>query len=98
MSDVVHVPLCEEAAEGAQSGKILNFDFFIGYILILCLKMQTWEKTLFFCICYFFIFISLQASEISLLDSIAVLSIKLSILHNINHEGVINKYVPSKAI
>jgi hypothetical protein len=59
--------------------------------------MQTWEKTFFFCISYFFIFISLRASEILKLDSIGVLPIKQFILHNINHEGVKHIYVPSEA-
>ena len=32
------------------------------------LEMQTWEKLLFFCICYFFMFIALQSSDLAVLE------------------------------
>ena len=79
-------------------GKNHKFWYLIGYTLLKRLEMQTWEKILFFCFCYFFMFISLQASELFSLGSIGLIPLKLFTPHNIDYECIIHIYVPSEAI
>jgi hypothetical protein len=60
--------------------------------------MQTWVQTLFFCFCYFFMFFSLQASELFSLGRIGLTPLKLCTPHNVDNECMIHLYVPSEAI
>jgi hypothetical protein len=62
------------------------------------LEMQTWEKTLFFRFCYFFMFISLQASELFSLGGIGLIPLKMFTPHNIDYECIIHINVSAEAI
>ena len=55
-------------------------------------------KQLFFCFCYFFMFILLQTSELFSLGSIGLSPLKLFTPHNMDYECIIHIYVPSEAI
>ena len=75
-----------------------KFWYLIGHTLRKRLEMQTWEKTLFFRFWYFFMFISLRASELFSLGSIGLTPLKLFIPHNIDYECIIHIYVPVEAV
>jgi hypothetical protein len=79
-------------------GKKHKFWYLIGYTLLKRLEMQTWDKTLFFSFEYFFMLISLQASELFSHGSIGLIPMKLFTPHNIDHECIIRINIPSEAI
>jgi hypothetical protein len=79
-------------------GKNHKFWYLIGYTLPNQLEMQTWGKKWFFCFCYFFMFFSLQASELFSLGSIGLTPKKLFSPNNIDYECIKHIYVPYEDI
>jgi hypothetical protein len=56
------------------------------------------KNIIFYDFCYFFMFFSLQASELFSLGSIGLTPLKLFTPHNIDYECIIHIYAPSEAI
>ena len=89
---------CEEAAEGAHREKITKFEIVLVILYWSFFIIRHGKKHYLFVFWHFFMFISLQASELCSLDSIGFIPLKLFTPHNINHRCIIHINVPSTTI